>query len=84
MIEIEDDGPGCAEDDLRRIAHRGVRLDESAAGHGLGLAIARSIADSYKATLRFGTSRDLGGFRVTVAFPAPEPRSPAPALSTPS
>ncbi len=68
-LTVEDDGPGCSAEDLERLAQRGVRLDESIEGHGLGLAIARSIAASYGATLRFGRSATLGGFEVSVRFP---------------
>ena len=70
VLTVEDDGPGCTPEGLRQIAHRGVRLDESTAGHGLGLAIARDIAASYGGELRFGGSEELGGFRATVTFPA--------------
>jgi signal transduction histidine kinase len=68
-LVVEDDGPGCTAEDLARIAGRGVRLDEATEGHGLGLAIARSIASSYGAMLEFGRSDALGGFRATVIFP---------------
>jgi signal transduction histidine kinase len=70
-LTVEDDGPGCAPEDLTHIARRGVRLDEATEGHGLGLAIADSIAASYGAAIRYGRSQELGGFEVTVAFPAP-------------
>jgi signal transduction histidine kinase len=70
VLTVEDDGPGCSPEDLSRIAQRGVRLDEATEGHGLGLAIARSIASSYGAELRFGRSETLGGFEVVVTFPA--------------
>jgi signal transduction histidine kinase len=69
-LAVEDDGPGCSPEDLTRIARRGVRLDEATEGHGLGLAIAGSIASSYGAELRFGRSHALGGFEVRVLFPA--------------
>lgn len=69
VLTVEDDGPGCSEEDLQRLARRGVRLDEGTEGHGLGLAIARSIAASYEAQMRFGRSRELGGFEVEVTFP---------------
>ncbi|MGE5094670.1 MAG: ATP-binding protein [Betaproteobacteria bacterium] len=70
-LAVEDDGPGCADEDLERLARRGVRLDEETAGHGLGLSIAREIAASYGGELRLGRSQALGGFRATVTFPAP-------------
>ena len=69
MLTVEDDGPGCSSADLDRLAQRGVRLDETVEGHGLGLAIARSIATAYGAVIRFGRSPDLGGFLVTVRMP---------------
>jgi signal transduction histidine kinase len=69
VLKVEDDGPGCSPGELSRIAHRGVRLDEAVEGHGLGLAIVRSIASCYGAELQFGRSPELGGFAVTVSLP---------------
>jgi signal transduction histidine kinase len=69
-ILVEDDGPGCPTEQLQQITRRGVRLDESAPGHGLGLAIAQDIVASYNGRLTFGRSRDLGGLRVTILLPA--------------
>jgi signal transduction histidine kinase len=46
-----------------------VRLDETIEGHGLGLAIASSIAASYRAKLRFERSEELGGSQASVIFP---------------
>jgi signal transduction histidine kinase len=68
-ITIEDDGPGCPPEELARLAQRGVRLDESAPGHGLGLAIAQDIVAGYGGTLSFDRSELLGGFRATVQLP---------------
>lgn len=70
LLAIEDDGPGCADADLERIAQRGVRFDEARAGHGLGLAIVRDIVSSYGGELLFGRSSRLGGMLVTVSIPA--------------
>ncbi|HSN21933.1 MAG TPA: sensor histidine kinase [Usitatibacter sp.] len=69
-IRVEDDGPGCPAEDLGRIARRGVRLDEATEGHGLGLAIAQSIAASYGGGIRFGRSAALGGFEAVASFPS--------------
>ncbi len=71
VLQVEDDGPGCPEADLARLARRGVRLDEATAGHGLGLAIAAGIAASYDTAITFGRSPTLGGFMAAVSFPAP-------------
>ncbi|WP_295881704.1 sensor histidine kinase [uncultured Thiohalocapsa sp.] len=68
---VEDDGPGCDAAELARIARRGERLDEQVDGHGLGLAIAREIAESYGGTLQLGRSADLGGFLARVDLPLP-------------
>jgi signal transduction histidine kinase len=67
---IEDDGPGCPPEAIDTLIKRGVRLDESKAGHGLGLAIAADIVSSYEGEIEFGKSQKLGGFLVSVRFPA--------------
>lgn len=68
-VLVEDDGPGCAPDELEQLAQRGVRIDESAAGHGLGLAIARDVVENYGGSIQFGRSERLGGFLVRVRIP---------------
>lgn len=68
-LTVEDDGPGCPPEMLDRLAQRGVRLDESVGGHGLGLAIAADIVSTYDGTIKFGRSITLGGFLVSVRFP---------------
>ncbi len=70
VMTVEDDGEGVPEEDLPRLRDRGRRLDESVDGHGLGLAIVHDVAEFYAAELEFARSRDLGGLRVTVRFPA--------------
>lgn len=66
---VEDDGPGCAEEELAMLVQRGFRADESTPGSGLGLAITNDIAQSYDANLTFSRSTRLGGLCVTVSFP---------------
>jgi signal transduction histidine kinase len=68
-ILVEDDGPGCDDAELTRIARRGERLDEQVDGHGLGLAIAREIAATYGGTMQLGRSAELGGFLARVDLP---------------
>jgi len=70
-LRIEDDGPGCPPDQLESLQQRGTRIDESRAGHGLGLAIIGDIVAQYGGTLRLGRSGDLGGFLAEVALPYP-------------
>ncbi len=67
-LQVEDDGPGCPPDRLA-LLQRGIRIDESRAGHGLGLAIASDIVEQYGGTLQLGRSAALGGFLAEVALP---------------
>lgn len=66
---VEDDGPGLPPETAARIAERGVRLDETVPGHGLGLAIVRDIVESYDGTFAFDKSAALGGLAVRVHLP---------------
>jgi signal transduction histidine kinase len=69
LLVVEDDGPGLPEESIAKIARRGVRLDEAATGHGLGLAIASDIVESYSGSMGFGRSERLKGFEVRVKIP---------------
>ncbi len=68
VLEVEDDGSGIPLPERARVLERGVRADESVAGQGIGLAVAREIAAAYSGTLEIGESR-LGGARVCVRLP---------------
>jgi two-component system, OmpR family, sensor kinase len=65
---VADDGPGIPEHERERIFERFVRLDSSKPGHGLGLAIARRIAEQHDGELTCnGTTR---GASFTLRIPA--------------
>lgn len=70
-LRVEDDGPGCAPDQLDALRQRGARVDESRAGHGLGLAIAEDIVAQYGGALRLGRSPELGGFLAEATLVCP-------------
>ncbi len=72
ICRVEDDGPGCSDAEIADITGRGVRLDEEVSGHGLGLAIAKEIVESYRGRIAFGRSSVLGGLCAEVRLPASE------------
>lgn len=51
QINVSDDGEGVSDSDLAVITERGIRLDESIQGHGLGLSICKDIVESYQGNL---------------------------------
>ena len=66
-LRVEDDGPGMDDAAIARATQRGVRIDESGAGHGLGLAIVRDLADATEVTFRLGRS-PLGGLLAELSW----------------
>lgn len=67
-LVLEDDGQGLDPGQVEQIRTRGVRLDESVAGHGLGLGICTDILDNYHASMSFSVAQ-LGGLQVDVEIP---------------
>jgi two-component system, OmpR family, sensor kinase len=65
---VTDDGPGVPEQQRQRIFERFVRLDPSKPGHGLGLAIARRIAQQHQGDLTCDPVPDGASF--TLHLPA--------------
>jgi signal transduction histidine kinase len=72
LLTIEDDGPGLDAERAEAALIRGGRLDEAGAGHGLGLAIVRDLAEASGALLRMDRS-DLGGLRAAIAWRSAAP-----------
>ena len=68
-ITVTDDGPGIPEADRARLLNRGARLDETAPGYGLGLAIATDRVAAYGGRLDLDQAKG-GGLAVTVTLPA--------------
>jgi signal transduction histidine kinase len=74
-ITVADEGPGLPESQLARIFERFVRVEPAGAdaaarpGHGLGLAICRSIAGLHGGTIRAENRPGRSGLAVTLALP---------------
>jgi len=69
-IQIEDDGPGIAQQQREELFTRGKRLDTTGKpGTGLGLAIVRDVAEIYGGSVSLYESEDLGGLLVTLSLP---------------
>lgn len=72
IIDIEDDGPGIAEEDRKLAFQPFQRLDgarnQNIEGVGLGLAITRDIIQSYGGHLTLEDS-DMGGLKACIRLP---------------
>lgn len=75
-IDVTDEGPGVADEDRERIFDRFVQLDRSrrGSGSGLGLPIARWIAEAHGGSLTLENSTATGStFRVVLPGSGPTP-----------
>jgi two-component system sensor histidine kinase MprB len=70
VVEVADRGPGIPEAELERVFEPLARLERDAGrpGTGLGLGIARTVAESHDGHLRIGP-RDGGGTVVRLELP---------------
>ena len=68
-VTVEDNGPGLPEGSEAVVQGRGVRLDESVPGTGLGLGIVRDLCELYGGSLILGRS-ELGGLKAELILPA--------------
>jgi signal transduction histidine kinase len=72
-LEVDDDGPGIARDELERVFERfyrgdGRRVGDEGGGAGLGLAIARWIVELHGGTIR-AERREPHGSHMVVTLP---------------
>ncbi len=65
---IEDDGPGLPHDERARALARGLRLDETKPGSGLGLSIVSDLVALHGGEVKLEDS-PLGGLRVRLRLP---------------
>jgi signal transduction histidine kinase len=68
-ITVDDDGPGLTQEQRARIGKRGLRLDETKPGSGLGLSIVMDLAQSYRGSCELAEGPD-GGLAVHLDLPA--------------
>ena len=69
-ITVTDQGPGVSEEERAKLGQRFFRvLGTGQSGSGLGLSIARRIAEIHGARLSFAAGAGGRGMRVTVEFP---------------
>ena len=68
-LTLDDDGPGIASARLGEAFVRGVRLDETGGGYGLGLSIARDLVTTSQGKMTL-TRSTMGGLRVEIVWPA--------------
>ncbi|MDT4882044.1 Sensor protein QseC [compost metagenome] len=70
LIRVRDHGPGVAAEHLARLGEPFFRApNQSGAGHGLGLAIARRAVERHGGSLDLGNHPE-GGFIATLELPA--------------
>ena len=68
VVSVEDDGPGLTAEQRKKIRTRGLRLDESKPGSGLGLSIVSDLAQSYRGNLDLLASKK-GGLLARLKLP---------------
>lgn len=74
LLEVADSGPGVPDEQIPRLGQRFDRLGPSfSVGAGLGISIVLRIAEIHQGKVRFARATEIGGLKVSVAFPAARP-----------
>ncbi|HIC81206.1 MAG TPA: sensor histidine kinase [Kiloniellaceae bacterium] len=68
VVYVEDDGVGIADEDREKILEPFVSGATTTAGSGLGLTIARDVADQHRAVFRLAAPGPGKGTRCEIAF----------------
>nr|WP_221212267.1 sensor histidine kinase [Brevundimonas lenta] len=71
VVVVEDDGPGLPEEQREAALQRGMRMDETTPGSGLGLSIVVELVRAYGGKITLADS-DMGGLRVLLELPTAE------------
>jgi signal transduction histidine kinase len=69
IMIVSDDGPGLPPEQRAKLGKRGLRLDETKPGSGLGLSIVTDLAQQYRGSLKLGEG-ELGGLEARLELPA--------------
>ena len=85
LIAIQDDGPGVPEAELERLTQRGLSLDPSGEGQGIGLAVVADIVDAAQGELRLRNAHPgfLAELHLEAAPPASQGAAPSPFPKSP-
>ena len=60
VVTVEDDGQGLTAEQMARIGKRGLRLDETQPGSGLGLSIVKQILQAHGETVHVESTKGRG------------------------
>lgn len=71
ILVVEDDGPGLPEAQREAALQRGMRMDETTPGSGLGLSIVVELTRAYGGRITLGNS-DMGGLKAMLELPTAE------------
>jgi signal transduction histidine kinase len=71
VLVVEDDGPGLPEAQREAALQRGMRMDETTPGSGLGLSIVVELTRAYGGRITLGDS-EMGGLKAMLELPTAE------------